>query len=87
MNKIEAAGISTLSGQKVSVPVIAGAGLHFECKIVYKQEMGTALLDNGYHKMWYQDGDYHTMYYGEIVACYVERYLPTKKNRCIGMMT
>lgn len=69
LEKIQAAGLTALPGQKVNVPVIAG-GLHFECKIVYKQKMEPALLDDGYNKTWYGNGDYHTMYYGEIVACY-----------------
>lgn len=72
MDKIEAAGLSTLPGQKVSVPVIAGCGLHFECKIVYKQKMDPALLDGEVDKACYPEGDYHTLYYGEILGCYVE---------------
>ncbi|SHJ86280.1 flavin reductase family protein [Propionispora hippei] len=72
MDKIKAAGLSVLPGQKVGVPVISGAGLHFECKIVYKQKMDPSLFDPGLAKTCYPEGDYHTLYYGEIVACYQE---------------
>lgn len=72
MDKIKEAGLSLLPGQKVGTPVIAGSGLHFECKIVYKQAMNPALLEPSFDQAWYPTGDYHTLYYGEIVACYQE---------------
>ena len=72
LDKIQAAGLTTLPGQQVGTPVIAGCGLHFECKIVYKQEMQPPQLDPSFAKAWYPSGDYHTLYHGEIVACYLE---------------
>ena len=72
MDKISAAELTLLPGQAVSVPVIKGCGLHFECKIVYKQTMEPNLLDETNNKSWYANGDYHTLYYGEIVAAYEE---------------
>ena len=72
MDKISAAELTLLPGKAVSVPVIKGCGLHFECKIVYKQTMEPNLLDETNNKSWYANGDYHTLYYGEIVAAYEE---------------
>lgn len=72
IDKIAAAGLSTVPGKKVSVPVIASCGLHYECKIVYKQAMAPDLLDSEYQKACYPNGDYHTLYFGEIVATYVD---------------
>lgn len=72
MDKISAAGLTLLPGKAVSVPVIKECGLHFECRIVYKQTMEPALLNEHNDKTWYADGDYHTLYYGEIVAVYEE---------------
>ena len=72
MDKISAAGLTLLPGKVVGVPVIKGCGLHFECKIVYKQTMEQNLLEANNDKAWYANGDYHTLYYGEIVAAYEE---------------
>ncbi len=72
MDKIAVAGLSTTPGKKVSVPVIAGCNLHYECKIVYKQAMTPDTLDSEYQKACYANGDYHTMYFGEIVATYLD---------------
>jgi len=72
IDKIAAANLTLWPGQKVAVPVIAGAGLYYECQIVYKQAMLPSALDSGYQARCYAAGDYHTMYFGEIVACYME---------------
>lgn len=71
-DKFAAAGLSALPGQKVAVPVIGGAGLHFECNVVYKQVMSAAQLDGAVARQWYADDDWHTLYYGEILAAYTE---------------
>lgn len=72
LDKIAAAGLTLLPGQKVATPVIAGCGLHYECKIVYKHPLDPAALDPAYKAKCYASGDFHTLYFGEIVACYRE---------------
>ncbi|MEG6585342.1 flavin reductase family protein [Dendrosporobacter sp. 1207_IL3150] len=72
MDKFAAAGLTTLAGQKLATPVIANCGLHFECKIVYKQAMTDENLDSEINAKKYSTGDYHTLYFGEIVATYIE---------------
>lgn len=72
LDKFEAAGLSPQAGRTVATPVIAGRGLHYECKIVYRQDMLPGALDQAYHDRFYADGDYHTLYYGEIVAAYLD---------------
>lgn len=59
-------------GKEVSTPIIGECKLHYECKIVYKQAMDPALLDEAVKKANYSSGNYHTLYYGEIVACYIK---------------
>jgi flavin reductase (DIM6/NTAB) family NADH-FMN oxidoreductase RutF len=72
LDKIKAAGLTLKSGKKTATPVIAAAGLHYECKIVYQQTMIPEALDSAYQAAAYPKGDYHTMYFGEIVAVYIE---------------
>lgn len=71
MNKFEQANLHLEAAKEVSVPVIAECGLHFECKIVHKQAMIPEYFNASYDGMWYADKNYHTMYYGEIVASYM----------------
>ena len=61
-----------MPGKKISTPVIADCGLHYECKVVYKQEMSPELLDNDLQQRWYENGNLHTLYFGEILATYVD---------------
>jgi flavin reductase (DIM6/NTAB) family NADH-FMN oxidoreductase RutF len=70
MDKIKQAGLQTAKARKVVSPIIKAAGYHFECKIVYKSAMDPAYLDKNYDTALYPQKDYHTLYFGEIMACY-----------------
>jgi flavin reductase (DIM6/NTAB) family NADH-FMN oxidoreductase RutF len=72
LDKIKAAGLTLKPGKKLTTPVIAAKGLHYECRVVYKQTMIPDALDAEYQVAVYPQGDYHTMYFGEIVAVYLE---------------
>ncbi len=58
-------------GKVIATPVIGQCDLHYECKVVYQQAMEPALLDQEIKKKFYPKPDYHVIYYGEIVACYM----------------
>ena len=68
-NKFEACRLTTASGQRTTSPVIDAAGIHFECRIIYKTAMEPARLAADLDHL-YPEKDYHTLYFGEIVACY-----------------
>lgn len=70
MDKIAAAKLTLSDSQAISTPVIAISGLQLECKVVFTQTMLPENLDTAYQNKWYAAGDYHTMYFGEIVAAY-----------------
>lgn len=69
VNKFEECGLKTAAGRKVGSPIIDTAGLHVECKIVNKCAMQPENLASQLLGL-YPQKDYHTLYYGEIVACY-----------------
>ncbi len=70
MDKFKEAGIVLLPSKTVDSPIIKGCNNYYECKIVYKQPMDSPLLLPEVQNSFYSDRDYHTLYYGEIVACY-----------------
>jgi len=70
VNKLERPFISTKKGKKVHAPIISECNLHYECRIVAKQELVEDQIGTDLGTMFYGNGDYHTLYYGEIVACY-----------------
>jgi len=70
VNKIKACNLTLANAQMVDAPIISDCDLHIECKIVYKQTMEPGTLDQNIKDMKYPNGDYHVMYYGEIVKAY-----------------
>jgi flavin reductase (DIM6/NTAB) family NADH-FMN oxidoreductase RutF len=70
VDKFKMCNLETAEGQNVVSPIIKIAGIHFECKIVYKTAMNPVHLDKDYDKSLYPQKDYHTLYFGEILACY-----------------
>ena len=70
VDKFKMCNLETADGQNVASPIIKVPGIHLECKIVYKSAMDPAHLDKNYDKALYPQKDYHTLYFGEVVACY-----------------
>ncbi|MEL7568261.1 MAG: flavin reductase family protein [Dehalobacterium sp.] len=72
-DKFAECNLTKLKGQVISAPIIKECGLHLECKVIYKQGMDQSLLNPKIKDDNYAQGDYHVMYYGEIVACYEQK--------------
>jgi flavin reductase (DIM6/NTAB) family NADH-FMN oxidoreductase RutF len=70
INKFEMCNLKTADGRHVVSPIIKTPGRHYECKIIYKSAMNPANLDKAYKSSVYPKKDYHTLYFGEILACY-----------------
>lgn len=70
VDKFKTCGLETAPGQKVVSPIIKTLGYHYECRIVYKTAMDPAFLDKDYDADVYPLKDYHSLYFGEIMACY-----------------
>ena len=70
VDKFKMCNLKTENGRNVASPIIQVPGIHFECKIVFKSAMNPVYLDNNYDKSLYPKKDYHTLYFGEILACY-----------------
>lgn len=70
VNKFEACNLEIIDGRQVASPVIKTEGRHYECRIVHKCAMDQTYLDKDYESSFYPEGDYHTFYFGEILACY-----------------
>ena len=68
IDKFKACKLEIFPGMKVKTPILDIAGIHFECRIVYKSPVDPSRLVDSYKRL-YPAGDYHTVYYGEIVYC------------------
>jgi flavin reductase (DIM6/NTAB) family NADH-FMN oxidoreductase RutF len=71
VDKFEKCQLKTAPAQAVDSPIIDIPGIHMECRIAYKSAMDPAFLIENYEKL-YPEKDYHTLYFGEIQACYAK---------------
>ena len=60
----------------ISVPGIKEFPITLECKVVYKQDQDLSAIAADKRLRYYapgtaNDGDYHTAYYGEVLAAYI----------------
>lgn len=69
MDKFAASGLQPKPARTTESPVIDVAGVHYECRIVYKSAMDSAFLDPALDNL-YPHKDFHTLYFGEILSCY-----------------
>jgi flavin reductase (DIM6/NTAB) family NADH-FMN oxidoreductase RutF len=68
-DKFKECGLKPGKAKLVASPIIDIPGVHYECRIIYKSAMDSAFLDPELNKL-YPAKDYHTLYFGEILACY-----------------
>ena len=76
MDKIQELGLTLEEPEAISVPAIKELPLTLECKVIYKQDQDPAAIapENDarfYAKGTPNEGDYHTAYYGQIMAAYI----------------
>ena len=76
VDKIKELGLHLVDPDEISVPGIKEFPLTLECRVVYKQDQDLSALDEDKRLRYYKpgthdDGDFHTAYYGEVVAAYI----------------
>ena len=71
IDKFEECNLTLERSKKVDTPIIGECKLHYECRIVYKQKMNPEFLSKNIVESYFANGDYHTLYHGEIVATYM----------------
>lgn len=75
-DKIKDMELSLVDGVKVDVPGVRELPLTLECKVIYKQPQDPAAIFPDLRSAFYleednQPGDFHTMFYGEVVNAYI----------------
>ena len=76
LDKIAELGLTLEDGETVSVPGIKQMPLTLECKVIYKQDQDRNAIDPECDARYYakgtpNEGDYHTVYYGQITKAYI----------------
>lgn len=70
MDKFAQGIITREKARTVGTSTVAEGDIIWECRIIYKHNVDPEVLSDEALKISYRDGDYHSIYYGEIVDCY-----------------
>ena len=70
MDKLKESGLTPKKGKTVDAPYLKESPVHYECKVVYKDEMAEGRLAEPLQESMYDSKDWHVLYYGEVTGCY-----------------
>jgi len=73
-NKFEERRLTPASAKCVGSPIISECVVHYECKVAYKANVVSSRLPRDILGDCYPRGDYHTFYFGEILATQADKY-------------
>lgn len=67
IDKFKEANLTTLDASTTKSPIIKECKLNYECKILYKQTLEPALINQSITERYYPHHDTHIAFYGEIL--------------------
>lgn len=77
IDKVKELGLTLEEPETIGVPGIRQLPLTLECKVIYRQDQDPNAINEENTRRYYpipegwDHGDYHTAYYGQIMAAYV----------------
>ena len=76
VDKVTELGLHLEEPEVISVPGIRELPITLECRVIYQQDQNLNALDASSRSQYYKPGtadeaDYHTAYYGEVLAAYM----------------
>ncbi|ONI39268.1 flavin reductase [Candidatus Epulonipiscium fishelsonii] len=71
-DKWETTGLTKVKAHKVNSPLVGECDIHFECKVIGTLPMTEGMLNMDINEQFYNKGDYHVFYYGEILGTYIK---------------
>jgi flavin reductase (DIM6/NTAB) family NADH-FMN oxidoreductase RutF len=70
IDKFDECGFKPIEAMTIKTPVIDKCHIHFECRVIYRQALEPALIDEKVKDRFYKaNNDFHVIFYGEITRC------------------
>ena len=73
IDKFNELNLTAGKGFQVDAPYIAECPVHYECRVAYKTELRPGQLIDELEKDAYPGGNYHVLYFGQILGVYAEK--------------
>jgi flavin reductase (DIM6/NTAB) family NADH-FMN oxidoreductase RutF len=64
--------LTPVPSKQVRPPIIQECVLHYECRTIHRNDLAPDTLAQPVQDDFYAEGDYHRIYFGEIVAVYAD---------------
>ena len=74
-DKFREKNLTAVPSRFIKSPVIGECIIHYECKVVQKNDVVPGTLSDWMKKELYPHNDYHRLYFGEVVATYADKGL------------
>ena len=71
-DKFQETGLTPIPSREVRPPIIKECLVHYECRTLHRNDVVSDALTEAVREEFYADGDFHRVYFGEIVAAYAE---------------
>lgn len=68
-DKFKEKRLTAIPSKKVKTPIVKECILHFECRVVHKSDLIPSGLEKSIITTLYPKGDFHRIYFGEILVC------------------
>ena len=72
-DKLAKLGLSVARGQQVNSGVIEACPINYECQVVGKSDIVPEMLAEAVKSEYYGQGDYHRVYFGQVLAAYADK--------------
>ncbi len=64
--------LTPVASREVRSPIIQECVVHYECRILHRNDLVPEALAQAVREQFYPHGDFHRCYFGEIVAAYAD---------------
>jgi flavin reductase (DIM6/NTAB) family NADH-FMN oxidoreductase RutF len=71
-DKFQEAQLTPVPGREVRSPIIKECVVHYECRTLHRNDLAPEALAQAVGEEFYPSGDFHRVYFGEIVAAYAD---------------
>lgn len=71
-DKFQERRLTTVPGRQVRAPIIQECVIHYECRTIHRNDVAPEALTQAVLEQYYAQGDFHRVYFGEIVAAYAD---------------
>ncbi|MCE5185835.1 MAG: flavin reductase family protein [Planctomycetaceae bacterium] len=72
-DKFKEMKLTAMTVAEADTPIIKECRIHYVCRVLHQNDLLPETLNGAVKERFYPQGDFHRVYYGQILAAYAER--------------